>query len=252
VPRRDPEVTTVPSGAWTVVTHRLQAGGAVLLDLILQNTGAAPITDINFEIELQEGVRLPHPAVQPFQFAEVVALLIVGGTARLTLPTPMGVATIVSVKSAGNTEISSWAGDYPPTSVLPPRIEGAGELSVSVVNKPTVVIEESTWSRALMTALGPSLVVKSSAGQFLQAYGKNRTTATHYIQLLNLSAVPANGTNITGSLLLSPLEVGKGNEWEYSLEGPIAFTSGLVIVASSTEFVKNGVASGMLASALYS
>jgi hypothetical protein len=106
------------------------------------------------------------------------------------------------------------------------------------------------------TALEASSISKATKGKLYRFAGKIDTTAAtdiYYIQLLNASSLPGDGAVTT---LVAPLEVnhtnGTSTLFDFDL-GPrgVQASSGIVIVASTTEFTKTIAGNVMSATVLF-
>lgn len=137
---------------------------------------------------------------------------------------------------------------------------GAGEDLTNdvagVVQKPLAV---STYAYSVdqSAALEASSVIKASAGTLYKITGRIDSTAStdlYYLQIINAASVPANGSV---TLLMAPILIDHTNGTNSFFDIDLApygvhGSTGLVLVASTTEFTKTIITSNwMSATALY-
>lgn len=115
-----------------------------------------------------------------------------------------------------------------------------------------------TWGTVFSTALATKLIIKTSEGRLRSIAGRIDATAgsaTYYIQLWDLTDVPADATATTPALgaLMAPYKIVhvSGTDDKFSLdfaEGILGKT-GLVVGLSSTEFTKTATGAFLSATA---
>jgi hypothetical protein len=116
------------------------------------------------------------------------------------------------------------------------------------------------WAVIFTTALATKLVVKAAAGQIRSASGRVDSTApsaTYYVQLWNLTDVPADATAVTtGNSLMAPLKVqhvlGFDDTFSFEFGEPgVIASAGIAIGLSTTEFTKTAAGAYLSVTAEY-
>lgn len=222
-------VRTVPTGTLPTLTFAIQE-----LDPIDQATAVgASVTGAALNAVGTQQLQLPNTTT-----GCVKVTWTIGGTATPTFPS---VDALLSVK---------------PTVVVTEQFAPVAEDNTNgvfaVVLKP-VAVATYAWTTAFTTALATNLIAKAAAGVLRKLFVRvdsTATTGTYYVQLFNSATLPADTTG-TGSMLVAPKRVALTSGTEQYLEldytdAGIAFTAGLVVVLSTTEFTKTIVTSSWL------
>lgn len=142
---------------------------------------------------------------------------------------------MLQLDSSGNLKIVDYRDyDANPMSVI---------LSSSSSSTYAASVDQST-------ALEASSISKASAGNFYQAFGvidSTATTDTYYVQILDSATLPADGA-VTHLVTPVPVEHTNGTESTFNIqpELPVAASSGIVIVLSTTLVTKTIVGSNWL------
>jgi hypothetical protein len=197
--------------------------------------------------------------------AVVGTALIAAGTQTLKLPD----CTTGCVKvtwTIGGTSSPTFTGVYATVSVKPtedmveqyaPVAEDNTNGVIAVTLKP-LAVGIYAWAVGFSTALAASLIIKAASGVLRSLRVRLDSTAasaTYYLQLFNSTTLPADSTG-TGSMLVAPVKVQftTGTDQTVTLDytdAGIAFSTGLVVVLSSTEFTKTISGAYLSMSALY-
>lgn len=143
------------------------------------------------------------------------------------------------------------AGGY---AVVPLAADG---LSIPVTG---VSFTVQDWNHIFTTALAASLVIKATPGTLGYISGRidsTAATATYYLQLWNLAALPADATAVTNvNSLGNPLKIvhtlGVDDLFQYlTPDGGVDASAGIVLGVSSTEFTKTASGAFMSATASF-
>jgi hypothetical protein len=233
------------------------------VNLVINVTGSVTGTTPTLTFSISE--------VDPQNTSTVIGATVTGaaitatGTQTLKLPdTTTGAVKVIW--TIGGTATPTFNGTYVTLSVKPtedtveqfaPVAEDNTNGVIAVSLKP-LAVGIYAWAVGFSTALAASLIIKAAAGVLRSLRVRLDSTAasgTFYIQLFNTTTLPADTTG-TGSMLVAPVKVQftTGTDQTITLDytdAGIAFSTGLVVVLSSTEFTKTIAGAFLSMSALF-
>ena len=164
----------------------------------------------------------------------------VGGITNVNIVSPLPLPVAV---------VSFLPNPLPVTGVI------TGAVTATITGPLPLPTIDTAWSETFSTALANSFVIKASPGTLrsitLRLDGA-AASATYYLQLWNLAAVPADATAVSlVNSLAAPVKqvhvttVDDTIRWDFD-EGGIAFSAGASMNLSSTEFTKTSVAGSLM------